>query len=193
MFSTGLKKVIAFAVFWCLALVVFYFFFWKPRLSSIRKTQNQVFLQQKVLTQIKKDVETWPKTLTAKKLKEAEKELQELFAKIPPEEDIPGILEHIQKYGVMAAQLNIVGITNITEEETKQKPDEDREDLTYAKLTYKLIADGSFLNVIRFLRGLETAERLIAIEDLKIERGSDEKKNSVHAEVILNLFYSLDL
>jgi Tfp pilus assembly protein PilO len=147
-------------------------------------------LNQKVLNQIKKDVETWPKTITAEKLKEAEEELQALFAKIPPEEDIPGILEYIRKYGATEAHLNIVGITNITESETKQKPEVEKEESTYAKVTYKLTADGSFLDVIRFLRGLEAAERLIAIEDLNIKRGSEEKESSVNAEVTLSLFYS---
>ena len=204
MFSTELKKVIAFASFWGLVFIFFYFSFWNPGIGSLKKTRERINLNQGVLTQIKKDVESWPKTLTAEKLKNAEEELQELFAKIPPEEDIPGILEHIQKYGAMMVHLNITGITNITTEDTKQKRNEDEEEETpYAKVTYKLTADGNFLNVIRFLRGLETSERLIVIEDLNLKRETGEKNNvethvfglkgallTLQAEVTLSLFYS---
>ena len=190
MFSTELRKVIAFTVFVGLVLTAFYFFFWHPSKNSLKKKQEEINRNERLLAQIKRDVETWPKTKTEENLKKAEEKLQELLAKIPEEEDIPGILEHIQKYGATAAHLNIVGITNITGKATKQKPHEDKEESTYDKVTYKLTADGSFLDVIRFLRGLEAAERLIVIEDLNIKRGSDEKKSSVHAEVTLGLFYS---
>ena len=190
MFSTELRKVIAFTVFVGLVLTAFYFFFWHPSKNSLKKKQEEINRNERLLAQIKRDVETWPKTKTRENLRKAEEELQELLAKIPEEEDIPGILEHIRKYSATAAHLNIVGITNVTGKATKQKPYEDKDGLTYAKVTYKLAADGSFLDVIRFLRGLEAAERLIVIEDLNIKRGSDERKGSVHAEVTLSLFYS---
>jgi Tfp pilus assembly protein PilO len=190
MFSTELRKVIAFTVFGGLVLTVFYFFFWNPNISSIKKTQEEMKIRQGVFAQIKRDVETWPKTKTEENLKKAKEKLQELLAKIPEEEDISGILEHIQKYGATAAHLNIVGITNVTGKATKQKPSENVEESTYAKVTYKLTADGSFLNVIRFLRGLEAAERLIVIDDLDIKRVISEKKGSVRAVVTLSLFYS---
>ena len=185
MFS--IRKVIAFAAFWGLGLIAFYFFFWNPSISSIKKTQGEMRLKQKDLTQIKKDVETWPKTKTRESLQKAEEELQKLIDKIPPEEDIPGILEHIRKYGVTKAHLNIAGITNITGEKTIYSPDEESKQSTHAKVTYTLVADGTFFDVIRFLSGLEAAERLILIEELNVKRG---EYSNVHAEVILSLFYS---
>lgn len=187
MFSTGLRKVIAFVAFWGLGLIAFYFFFWNPSISSIKKTQEEMRLKQKDLTQIKKDVETWPKTKTRESLQKAEEEFQKLIDKVPPEEDIPGILEHIRKYGVTKAHLNISGITNITGEKTIYSPDEKSKQSTHAKVTYTLVADGTFFDVIRFLSGLEAAERLILIEELNVKRG---EYSNVHAEVILSLFYS---
>ena len=189
MFSIGLRKVIAFAAFWGLGLIAFYFFFWNPSINSIKKTREDMKAKQRTLTQIQKDIETWPKTKTRESLRKAEEELQKLIDKIPPEEDIPGILEHIRKYGVTKAHLNIAGITNITGEKTIYSPNEESKQSTHAKVTYTLVADGTFFDVIRFLSGLEAAERLILIEELNVKRGTDEDSN-VHAEVILSLFYS---
>jgi len=191
MFSTGLRKLIVFVASWGLVFIAFYFFLWNPSVSSLKKTRKEISFKRKVLAQIKKDVETWPKTVTAEKLKKAEEDLQKLFAKIPPEEDIPGILKHIQ-YSAATAHLNVMEIASLTREKTKQEPYREGKEPTgqsYAKVTYKLTANGDFLDVIRFLRGLEKAERLIIIEDLDLERESGEK-GSVRAEVTVNLFYT---
>ena len=83
MLSTGIGKTIAFALFWGLALIILYLLFWRPGINSLKKAQEDITLKQNVLTQIKRDVEAWPKTLTAEKLKKAEEELEVLLAQIP--------------------------------------------------------------------------------------------------------------
>jgi Tfp pilus assembly protein PilO len=141
---------------------------------------------------MQKYIEDWPIT-AERELREAEQNLEDFLAKIPDKEDIPGVLRKIQEYGVENSQLELKNIENITKQEEKSeesatKNEEEKEGEKYAKGTYKLVANGNYFDVMKFLYNLETMERLINIEGFDLRKSSDT--DSIDLDLTFNIFYS---
>jgi Tfp pilus assembly protein PilO len=191
MFSFRLGRIFIYITFWSIVFVAFYLFFWRGSLNELNKRSNKIDNIEKSLAQIQKYIDDWPVT-AERELQEAEKNLEAFFAKIPEQEDIPEILRKIQEYGVKNSQLNLKTIEN--EEKSrgvmpeKQQPKAEGEAGKYAKSTYRLVANGNYFDIIKFLRNLETMERLINIDDFDLN--SDSDADGVDVVLIFSIFYS---
>jgi len=191
MFSFRLGRIFIYITFWSIVFIAFYLFFWRGSLNELNKRSNNIDKIEKSLTEIQKYIDDWPIT-AERELQEAEKNLEAFFAKIPEQEDIPEILRKIQEYGVKNSRLNLKTIEN--EEKSrgviseKQQPKAEGESGKYAKSTYRLVANGDYFDIIKFLRNLETMERLININDFDLNSASDAE--SVDVVIIFSIFYS---
>ncbi|MCZ6676880.1 MAG: type 4a pilus biogenesis protein PilO [Candidatus Poribacteria bacterium] len=181
----GLKKVLIYTGIWAAIMIGFYVGFWRPRITNLKKTQNHVMMQQAVINQLKRDIESYPKTITAEALKEVEENLGLLFARIPAKEAIPEILKQIRQYSVKSKGLTVTGITSVKGSVRSKEP----QDSSIPKVTYQIRAEGNTRDIIQFLYELESGIRLISIRDLKLRR-IDAGKHTVSAELTLNIFYS---
>jgi len=185
MSSSGLKKVFVYTTFWSIVFIAFYFFFWRSSLDELSKESNNMDIIEKSLVQTQKYIADWPVT-AEKELQQAEEDLEKFLAKIPEVEDIPEVLRKIQEYGVKNARLNLTSIENIAEEQEYKKKEKEEE--KYAKGVYKLVVSGNYFDGIKFLRNLETMERLINVEKFNLQTSSDA--DSIDLDLIFSIFYS---
>lgn len=190
MISMSLRKILTYVGVWSLIFIGFYIAFWRPRIQRLTKLQNQMVLQQTAIDQLKRDIATYPQTITAENLKKVEESLQQLFANIPTKEEISEILQKIQAYGTQNnRRLNITGLTYVAHEQGKETPGEAQGD-SIAKATYRIQIGGSARDILEFLYDLESGARLITIEDFSLRRSSGEDTHSVNADATINIFYS---
>lgn len=180
----GYKKVLTYAGIWSVILIGFYLGFWRPRIEQLKKSRTQVIMQQTVINQLRKDIESYPKTITAEALRDVEKKLEELFARIPAKEELPEILDQIRLSGSKSKNFEITGILNATPE---QKPDPQKS--TIPKMTYQMTVEGDARDILRFMYELENGVRLISIEDFALHRINEEKR-SIRANLTFDIFYA---
>jgi Tfp pilus assembly protein PilO len=181
----AIRKVLAYSMGLGLIFVAFYFLFWRPRLQHLKLIQEAINRRQNQVDSLKKDIATYPRTITEEKLQEVEANLREVFTKVPTEKEIQGLLKQIRQYSARKGNLDIRAINNITR---TQKWDSQPE-LKISKETYEIVAQGSAPDVIRFLNDIESGSRLITIEDFKLERSTQDTHN-VDMMTIFNIYYS---
>lgn len=184
MFSSGLKRVLFYIALYGLVFIAFYFLFWRSSINKIEREDKKIDQIEITLAQTKSYISDWPVTFE-KDLQKAENELKDFLARIPDKEEIPDILREIHK-----AKLNIISIENMTpKKEYKKEPSKKREKGKYDKSIYELKANGNYFDIIKFLRNLETMERLVNIENFNLN-SSTGVDDSVDLNLTFSIFYS---
>ncbi|HIE25993.1 TPA: hypothetical protein EYP66_01750 [Candidatus Poribacteria bacterium] len=195
MFSSRLK-IFFHAIFWSILFIAFYFLFWRGSLDELKKESDNISTIERALAQTQKYISDWPVT-AEEELQQAEEDLEEFLAKIPDKENVPEVLRKIQEYGVKNSQLNLRSIENMTKEQEeepergmtkKREPKKEREEGKYAKGTYKLVASGNYFDIIKFIRDLETMERLINVEGFNFKNSGDEDR--IDIDLTFSIFYA---
>ena len=180
----GKKKVLAYAGVWGIVMIGFYLGFWRPRIINLNTAQSEMATQEAVIKQLRKDIETYPKTITAKILKEVEGDLDQLFARIPAKEELPAMLNQVRDYSVKGAKLKVISINSVA-----LKPGREPQHKAIPSLAYQITVEGNTRDVIRFMYELENGVRLIAVDNFMIRR-IKESPYSVRADFTIKIFHS---
>jgi len=195
MISMSLRKILYYVVFWSVIFIGFYLAFWHPKIKHMEELQMKVNFWHNFIEGKNRDIEVYPKIITLNNLETVKENLRQVFDKIPTKEEIPIILKQIRGYSTQGTDLNITEITNITQERGKGRPEVTQE-YPIPKMTYRITAEGRAPDIIRFLYDLENGARLIAIEDVTLNRSSSsevtpsEVTHRVDMTAILHIFYS---
>jgi len=179
----GLRRVLLYAGVWGVLLSGFYFGFWRPRLERLKQLQGQMVTQQSVINQLKRDVETYPKTITAETLGAVEEDLEKLIARIPAKEELPAVLKQIRQTAQHSG-LEIIAITSVSQQQKREN-----QTLTIPSLTYQVTAEGDARNVLELFHSLEGGVRLVAVEEFSLRR-INEDEHSVRADFAIKIFHS---
>jgi len=182
--------------------LIFYFAIWSPNIGKIQKTQKEINKKRMELAQLKKDVESWPKTATREKLEEYEERLKYLFSLVPSKEEVPGLLDRIQEHGLSSANLQFLSLTKSTKS-ADNKVNASEND--YFRDAYVLTVNGSYFAIVKFIYELEQAERLININNISFigqnntaqyssyspnARTFKTRPGDVEATITLSIFYT---
>lgn len=196
------NKIILFIIASVAILLIFYFVIWSPNIAKIKNAQKEINVKRTQLVQLKKDVESWPKTATREKLEEYENRLEYLFSLVPSREEVPGLLDSIQEHGLSSDNLQFLSLTkNIKDADNKMNaPQND-----YFRDSYVLTVNGSYPAIAKFIHELEQTERLINIDSILLSGQSNTTKYSsrsantqtaktrsggVEATITLSIFYT---
>jgi len=181
--------------------VAFYLVFWSPNINKIKRIQGNIDKKRIDLAQLKKDVESWPKTATRERLEKYAKRLEYLFELVPSKEEVPGLLDRIQEHGLSSANLQFLSLTK----SAKNADNSNIQTTDYFQDSYILMVSGSYFAIVKFLYELERAERLINVDSISL-RGQDDttehssrstgsrrdssRKGDVEVTITLSIFYT---
>lgn len=199
----------ALSVIVIIVIICYYFLFWHPNMEDIQNTKKSIAAKEEQWHKVQLDLKMWPRTATREKMAEYKEKLQLLLNLIPTQEQIPTFLDQLQRDGIEKSHLNIINFSALPKKEAAEKPKsppgsaqnqtqegeeaKKTEKPKYDRATYKLIANGSFINLLSFLNDLESGNRLVSIDELKLNSSSvDPKKPGVDVETDLSVFYTTD-
>jgi Tfp pilus assembly protein PilO len=163
----------------------FFFLFWQPKFGDLKDSQNELRDKEAKLARLERDAADWPDTVTKEKLGRYEEELKELFALIPSEEELSALLQAIQDYA-RASELEIISL--VRDPDARDRRTEPAPGARYARIPYRISVGGSYFGLIRFLRKLEEAQRLVTVTSTRIY--NELEGFPAGAEVEFNIFYS---
>jgi len=197
MASEDVKRLFVLISFFLFVFLAFFFLFWQPKLSDVRRYQRELRDKQAELIQLERDASDWPDTVTREMLEQYEEKLERLWSLIPSEEEIAVLLDEIQTHA-RAADLEILSLTRSVRADSQlastksasgnDKPKTESEPSKYVRVPYKISLGGGYSGVVRFLRRLEDSERLVSVIGMKMRAG--QGKYPVDAEIQFNIFYS---
>lgn len=191
MTSEDVKKLLIVVSIFLIVFAAFFFFFWRTQSNNVAKYRSDLNEKQKELTQLERDAEDWPDSITREKLSRYEEELKQLWALIPSEEEVSMLLKEIETH----AKSSDMEILSLSREVTSRSSrpisatgTEAAKPPRYVRASYKITLGGNYFGLIRFLRKLEDSTRLVTVSSTRVDTGT--LKHLVNAEIQFNIFYS---
>jgi Tfp pilus assembly protein PilO len=200
MASEDVKRLFVLISFFLFVFLTFFFLFWRPRLTDVRRYQRELRDKQAELIQLERDAQDWPDTITREMLEQYEDKLERLWSLIPSEEEVSVLLDEIQTHA-KSANLEILSLarsstpagtssrsarsTATASAKSKKAADEPSR---YIRVPYKISLGGGYSGLVRFLRRLEDSERLVTVIGMTMRAG--QGRHPVDAEIQFNIFYS---
>ena len=187
MASEDVKKLLIIVSSFLLVFLVFFFLFWRPMFSDLRKSQEELSKKEAELARLEQDARDWPASITRERLDGYEMELQRLLNLIPSEEEIAMLLDEIQTHA-RVADLEILALSRISARGNQRTSAQAGEEPKYVKVPYEISLGGSYFGLIKFLRRLEDSKRLVTVDSIKTNVGQGNYPMDV--DIQFNIFYS---
>ena len=183
------KKLLIYLSCFLVVFAAFFFLFWRPRYSELKRNQEKLSRQEAKLIRLEKDAKDWPKSITREKINRYESELERLWNLIPSGEGVSALLDEIQTH----ARESNLAIRTLTRVSTKKSPTRNRTqkvqtNARYERVPYKLSVSGSYFGLLQFLKSLEDSKRLISIN--KIDMRASNGPYLMDADIEFSIFYS---
>lgn len=179
------KKLLIIIGSFLVVFLAFFFLFWQPKFGDLKATQSKLRDREAKLARLERDAADWPDTVTKEKLGRYEEELKELFALIPSEEELSALLQEIQDHA-RASELEIISL--VRDPDARSRRPEPAPGARYARIPYKISVGGNYFGLIKFLRKLEEAQRLVTVTSTRVY--NELEGFPAGAEVEFNIFYS---
>ena len=184
-----IKRLLILASFFLLVFLLFFFLFWRPRTGNLERHKADIVSKKTVLLQLKQDIDDWPPSFTHDIMQTYRGDMDRLWNLIPSEEEAAMLLGDIEAQ-VTAAKLKLLHMARITTAMTTFEFGQasGKGKTQYIRMPYKITLGGDYFGLIKFLRELENAERLVTVTNIVLSAGQEDYP--MDADIQFNIFYS---
>lgn len=193
-----IKKLVILASFFLVIFLAFFLLFWRPSIGKLNRYRSDLKSKEEELIRLEFDAKSWPETITQRKLRQYEYELERLWSLIPSEEKVSMLLHEIRTYAE-STNLEVLSLirssagrgtsgTSVRAASRSAKTAEEPEVPRYTTVPYRISLGGSYSGLVSFLWMLEDSERLVTVTGIRMI--AQREKYNLVAEIQFNIFYS---
>jgi type IV pilus assembly protein PilO len=169
------QKAVALTVAFVLIIILYIYFGWMPLQDKIDKQLSQVEVQEMLLKRNRMLARNLPKKKA--EFAELEKQLKVALNMLPKKSQIPDLLESVSWAGKDSG----LEFSDFT-----PKPEAVKQ--IYAEVPVSLTVQGSFRQFLTFLKRVGELPRIVAVKNLTIKSGKDDKVLSVAGNIMTYRF-----